>query len=162
MAGILLRLTTLVLGCPPSIGKHNAHHHPPAGLFADDINIEPGRVNDDVRQSSQNILQATFLRPDTISRSTGLDRSIGPCHDCSDWLSARRVLTSSPSRYLAAWISVYVCRDKESATSIPAELRSKCLQPINLFLSSSKPSGEQLYELHAVRASHLSPNSADI
>jgi hypothetical protein len=57
----------------------NAHHHPPAGLFAVDINIEPGRVNDDVRQSSQNIQQATFLCPETISKSAGLDKSLGPC-----------------------------------------------------------------------------------
>ena len=99
----------------------NAHHHPPAGFFAVDINIEPGRVNDDVRQSSQNIQQATFLCPETTSKSTGLDRSLGPCCECYDWLSAQRVTTSSPSRYLAAWISLHVCRDKESATSIPAE-----------------------------------------
>ena len=59
--------------------KANAHNHPPAGLFADDIIIEPGRVNDDVRQSSQNILHATFLCPEAISKSTGLAMSIGLC-----------------------------------------------------------------------------------
>jgi hypothetical protein len=69
-----------------------------------------------------------------------------------DWLSAQDVLTSSPSRYLAAWISIYVCRDKKLATSIPAEPGSMCLQPINLFHFSSRPSEAQLSDLQAVRA----------